>query len=58
VRSSCPQCDAELAVLRVIAGRGGAEYWTMRCTDCSGIHLHIVNASPPRSIRDSADRHV
>lgn len=43
VRSNCPDCTASLAVLRVIAGRGGAEYWTMRCTDCGGIHLDIVN---------------
>lgn len=59
VRSNCPQCDAELAVLRVIGGRGGAEYWTMRCTQCGGIHLDIVNASPPpRTMQDSAERHV
>jgi len=23
-------------------GRGGCEYWTMRCTRCGGIHLDIV----------------
>jgi uncharacterized Zn finger protein len=46
VRSNCPDCTASLAVLRVIVGRGGAEYWTMRCTDCGGIHLDIVNPSP------------
>jgi uncharacterized Zn finger protein len=40
--SACPDCDASLAVLRIIPGRGGAEYWTMRCTDCGGIHLDIV----------------
>jgi hypothetical protein len=59
VRSNCPQCDAELAVLRIIAGRGGAEYWTLRCTRCGGIHLDIINASPPPwATQDSADRHV
>jgi uncharacterized Zn finger protein len=59
VRSNCPQCDGELAVLRVIGGRAGAEYWTMRCTQCGGIHLDIVNASPlPRMTQDCPDRHV
>lgn len=42
VMSSCPHCDAGLAVLRIIPGRGGCEYWTMRCTRCGGIHLDIV----------------
>jgi hypothetical protein len=26
----------------VIGGRAGCEYWTMRCTDCGGIHLDIL----------------
>jgi uncharacterized Zn finger protein len=47
VRSNCPQCGADLAVLRIIPGRAGAEYWTMRCTRCGGIHLDIVKASSP-----------
>jgi hypothetical protein len=44
VLSSCPQCRGGLAVLKIIpgAGRGGCEYWTMRCTRCGGIHLDIV----------------
>ena len=41
--STCPDCSASLAVLRIIPGR--AEYWTMRCTRCGGIHLDIVNRS-------------
>jgi uncharacterized Zn finger protein len=41
----CPDCQADLAVLRIIPGRAGAEYWTMRCTKCGGIHLDIVRAS-------------
>ena len=45
VRSNCPDCHAELAILRIIAGRGGAEYWTMRCTECGGIHLDIVKGA-------------
>ena len=44
--SSCPQCTAPLAILRVIAGRSGSEYWTLRCTKCGGIHLDIVKTSP------------
>jgi uncharacterized Zn finger protein len=47
VLSSCPQCDADLAVLRVIPGKSGCEYWTMRCTRCGGIHLDIVGPSAP-----------
>lgn len=46
VLSDCPQCDAPLAVLRVIGGRAGSEYWTLRCTQCGGIHLDIVRPSP------------
>ena len=46
-RSTCPQCDARLAVMRVIPGRL-SEYWTMRCTRCGGIHLDIVNISSAR----------
>ena len=45
VLSDCPQCDAELAVLSVISGRAGAEYWALQCTECNGIHLDIVQ--PP-----------
>lgn len=44
--ASCPDCGASLAILRIITGRAGAEYWTMRCTACGGIHLEIVNPSP------------
>ena len=47
IRSNCPDCDGQLKVLRVIGGRAGAEYWTMRCTHCGGIHLDIVNGPTP-----------
>lgn len=47
VRSNCPDCDGTLRVLRVISGRAGSEYWTMRCTRCGGIHLDIVNGTSP-----------
>jgi uncharacterized Zn finger protein len=46
-RSSCPECNGQLRVLRVIAGRAGSEYWTMRCTRCGGIHLDIVKGASP-----------
>ncbi|MDA9525345.1 hypothetical protein XI06_34820 [Bradyrhizobium sp. CCBAU 11434] len=42
VLTICPECDGDLTVLRVIGGRAGCEYWTMRCTDCGGIHLDIL----------------
>jgi hypothetical protein len=42
VLSTCPQCTANLVVLRIIPGRADSEYWTMRCTRCGGIHLDIV----------------
>ncbi|MBR1213789.1 hypothetical protein [Bradyrhizobium sp. JYMT SZCCT0180] len=56
VMSNCPQCSASLAVLRIIPGKAGAEYWTMRCTKCGGIHLDIVQAdSPAATVADSSD---
>jgi len=55
VMSNCPQCSASLAVLRIIPGRAGAEYWTMRCVRCGGIHLDIVNAAV---VQDSGDLHA
>jgi uncharacterized Zn finger protein len=47
VRSDCPDCKGPLRVLRVIDGRAGAEYWTMRCVGCGGIHLDIVKDTSP-----------
>jgi hypothetical protein len=55
VMSNCPQCSASLAVLRIIPGKAGAEYWTMRCTRCGGIHLDIVKADSPAATADSSD---
>ena len=49
VRSSCPDCEGQLRVLRVIGGRAGAEYWTMRCVRCGGIHLDILTGGPSPS---------
>jgi len=45
VKSNCPDCNAQLALLRIIPGRAGAEYWTLRCTHCGGIHLSIVETA-------------
>jgi uncharacterized Zn finger protein len=47
-RDDCPQCRGTLAVMRVIGGRE-ADYWTMRCTRCGGIHLEIIKPALPRS---------
>jgi hypothetical protein len=52
VLAKCPECDGDLAVLRVIGGRAGCEYWTMRCTHCGGIHLDVLQ---PRSAREDDD---
>lgn len=46
VLSRCPHCAGDLTVLRVIGGRAGCEYWTMRCTRCGGIHLDILGVTP------------
>ena len=57
--SNCPQCSASLVVLRIIPGRAGAEYWTMRCTKCGGIHLDIVKvAIPAATVTESGDLRV
>jgi uncharacterized Zn finger protein len=45
VLSNCPQCNARLTILRVIGGKAGSEYWTMRCPRCGGVHLDIVKPS-------------
>jgi DNA-directed RNA polymerase subunit M/transcription elongation factor TFIIS len=59
VMSNCPQCSASLVVLRIIPGRAGDEYWTMRCVRCGGIHLDIVKAAVPApAVLDSGDLHV
>jgi uncharacterized Zn finger protein len=57
VMSNCPQCSASLVVLRIIPGKAGAEYWTMRCTKCGGIHLDIVKADShaAAAVADSGD---
>jgi uncharacterized Zn finger protein len=47
VMSHCPDCDGDLRVLRVIGGRAGCEYWTMRCTACGSIHLDILETYRP-----------
>jgi uncharacterized Zn finger protein len=50
-RSRCPDCEGDLAVLRIIPGRAKSEYWTLRCTKCGGIHLDILKAAPVASER-------
>ena len=53
VLSNCPECDGDLDVLRVIGGRHECEYWAMRCNDCGGIHLDILE--PNLAARDEAE---
>ena len=50
--SKCPECRGDLAVLRVIPAAPAREYWTMRCTDCGGIHLDIVDPRVPVEAMD------
>ncbi len=59
VTSNCPQCRASLVVLRIIPGRN-AEYWTMRCVKCGGIHLDIVKAeaAAPAPVQEPDDLRV
>jgi uncharacterized Zn finger protein len=54
-KSNCPDCSADLAILRIITGRGGAEYWTMRCTECGGIHLDIVKGKKDAALAPAGD---
>jgi len=54
VRSNCPDCPGSLAVMRVIGGRAGSEYWTLRCIRCGGIHLDIINPRKPAPEHDTA----
>jgi uncharacterized Zn finger protein len=59
VRSNCPDCSARLTVLRIIPGRAGSEYWTLRCTRCGGIHLDIIKAAAePQPARIGRSVHV
>jgi hypothetical protein len=37
VRTNCPECRGNLAVMRVFGGKAQSEYWTLRCTRC-GAH--------------------
>ncbi len=53
VRTDCSDCRGGLAVMRIIGGRAGSEYWTMRCVACGGIHLDIVNPRTPAPEHDS-----
>ena len=58
VLSACPDCTGALSMLRIIPGRGGAEYWTMRCVSCGGIHLDIVKPVVARNSDDGGDLHA
>jgi len=49
-------CDADLVILRVIPGKSGSEYWTLRCIGCGGIHLDIVKKPVPVALQPN--RHL
>ncbi len=38
VRSRCPQCQAQMKLQRVVPGRPGFEFWTLRCIKCGTIY--------------------
>ncbi len=54
VRSQCPDCPGDLAVLRVMGGRAGTEYWALRCERCGSIHLDIIDPPAPSPKHDGA----
>jgi len=56
VRIDCPECRGGFAILRVIAGRVGSEYWIMRCTRCGDIHLDIINPRVKLAEHEGAPR--
>ena len=50
----CPQCSTPLVVQRIIPGRAGLEYWTLRCTKCGDIHLDAIDRSSPPHRRSTS----
>jgi uncharacterized Zn finger protein len=48
-RPRCPRCQASPTVQRIIQGRPGVEYWTLRCTKCGNIYETQVHIESFRS---------
>jgi hypothetical protein len=44
-----PRCQASPIVQRMVPGRPGFEYWTLRCTKCGNIYDTQVHIEPMRS---------
>jgi hypothetical protein len=49
VQPRCPMCQAQMDVQRVLLGRPGFEYWTLRCTKCGLIHEAQAPTDPINS---------
>ena len=45
-RPRCPRCQARSTVQRIVPGRAGFEFWTLRCTKCGNIHEAQVHSDP------------
>ena len=48
-RPRCPRCQASPIVQRIVPGRPGFEYWTLRCRKCGNIYDTQVHIEPMRS---------
>jgi uncharacterized Zn finger protein len=48
-RPRCLRCQASPTVQRIVQGRPGFEYWTLRCTKCGSVYDTQVHIEPMRS---------
>jgi len=48
-RPRCPRCQASPIVQRIVPGRPGVEYWTLRCKKCGNIYDAQVDVEPMQS---------
>jgi tRNA(Ile2) C34 agmatinyltransferase TiaS len=53
VRPRCPMCDGHMETLRVVSGRPGFEYKTLRCSKCRLICEAQAPAENERSVREA-----
>jgi hypothetical protein len=49
VRPQCPVCEARMELLRVVPGRLGFEYRTLRCVECRVIYEAQASSDPINS---------
>jgi uncharacterized Zn finger protein len=45
-RPCCPRCQASPTVQRIVPGRPGFEYWTLRCRKCGNVYDAQVCLAP------------